>query len=1017
MRFQRKFTIKQTILRGRLIKPLFVLFILLISNFGNAQHTYPQKQASENWADSLLKTLTFEQQIAQKLMVPAWTRDAILSQDVIEAVEKYQVGGVIFFQGTPQTHNMAVNFYQQQARIPLLIGMDAEWGPAMRLDHVPKYPYPLSIGTTRNAEYAFEIGKSQGKMLKSLGVHINFAPVVDLNTNPNNPIIGFRSFGENAEDVSSLATAFHKGLENSGVWACAKHFPGHGNTIADSHKELPLVQHDKKSLRKELTPFQALIDADVKSIMVAHLKIPFLDDRDNMPSSLSRAVVHDLLRKKMGFQGLIITDAMNMKGVSAHYPSDEAVLKAIQAGNDILCFVDNVPEVLSKCRNWLDSSWIDSTEIAASVKRILISKHQLGLIKDLEVSHIQESLNHEYQRFIRQTSAAPASGYQEFHPNFEAEIEAASAHICLLSDTKNPEIPWRPHRTDTLYAVIFGERLPETFYTRVKSYQNTHIIWAHNFKSPDSLVKELDSLGGRKLFFNAAQRMWGNQTRELPPSLSHVLKHISRPDKSVFIHVGNVYALQGLRTSVPIVLGMETGESYLMASIDALFGRRGISGKIPVAIDSLWDPSRSIQTAPWTEPLKWADPETLGFNCDEELSLNGIMDSIVRNGASQSASLLVLKNGQIAYDISRGKMPDGQTRVNAHSIFDIASITKVAATTMAVMHVYEKENIDLSKPIKTYWPDAAFFPWGNIKIQDFLMHRSGLPPYLPLFSRIESDSLMISIDSLHLPEPKDILWGNTRFMKATVVDSVWKWITETAPKKTKRKNDIQPYIYSDLNAIILGKWIEYRSRRKLSDLCDSLFYSPMALHRTVFGPKQRGMEPFVLPTQIDTVHNRGLIWAETHDPSAYFSGGNAGNAGLFSSAYDLSRLMLMLVQGGQIDGKRYFKKETVDKFTSSFNYGNNHRGLGFDKPNGFPNELKNPDYKGSNIFDGAPRSLFGHAGFTGTWAWADAKNQLVFVFMSNRTYPNDTKNKLAHLGYRGKLLEIVYRSLKDDDRP
>jgi CubicO group peptidase (beta-lactamase class C family) len=513
--------------------------------------------------------------------------------------------------------------------------------------------------------------------------------------------------------------------------------------------------------------------------------------------------------------------------------------------------------------------------------------------------------------------------------------------------------------------------------------------------------------------------MWGNQSRLLPVLLKEVLERLPNASSSVLVHTGNVYALQGLRSNIPCILGMETGESYMVASLDALFGHRGIRGKLPVSIDSLWNPKIELNTRAWIRfrSLELSDPELLGFNCDEEASLNGIMDSVILSGASQTAQLLVLKNGQIVYDISRGKMPDGKKRVNMHSIYDIASITKTAATTLAVMHVFEKEDINLEKPIQAYWPEARKFAWGSVKIQDFLLHRSGLPAFLPLYSTLKSDSFFIQRDSLHQPKSGDILWGNSLYLNRSVSDTVWAMIGQTAPKIYHESQDLQPYIYSDLNAIILGKWIEYRSGTKLAVFCDSIFYTPMGMFRTGFEPRTKHLTPWILPTQIDTATKRGLIWAETHDPTAYLLGGSAGNAGLFSSAYDLARLMLMLAQGGTLDGTRYFKTETIERFTSGFLYADNHRGLGFDKPNGYPNALKNSEIKGSNLFEGAPNSLFGHAGFTGTWAYADAKNQLVWIFLSNRTYPNDSQNKLAKKGYRGKLMEIVYRSLKADDKP
>ncbi len=979
------------------------------------QYIYPNAQKSAIWADSVLKTLNFEQQIAQKLMVPAWTRNAQLSQEVIDAVTQYQVGGIIFFQGTPQTHIMALNYLQQETKIPLLIGMDAEWGPAMRLDHVPKFPYPLSIAATESSSYAFDIGYAQGKMLKSLGVHINFAPVVDLNSNPNNPIIGFRSFGNNLNLVNAQAAAFNKGLEAAGVWGCAKHFPGHGNTLADSHKELPLVSHDKKTLKRDLTPFEYAIDEGVKSIMVAHLKIPFLDDRPEMPSSLSRNIVHDLLREKMEFQGLIITDAMNMKGVSAHYRSDEAALMALQAGNDILCFVDNVPEILSKCRIWLDSNWLDSQEIAASVRRILIAKHQTSSPYLSNPEHIQAALNAEYRRFTLQQIEAPELAYEPFSKSFEEDIELASRHVCALDNKQAFRLPWKPHQRDTLFAVIFGDRIPEIFVQRLNSYQNVQYIWAQNFDRADTLLQYLNQRNGKFLFFNAEQRMWGGNSRVLPEMLYLVLAQWQSHKNAVFIHTGNVYALQQLKCEMPIILGMETGEAYLIACIDGLYGFRGIKGKLPVNLELPEANLLPRNTQAWVAPLRWADPETQGFHCDESSSLEGIMDSIVLSGAAESAQLVVLKNGHIIYDIARGKHPFGGKSVTPHTVFDIASITKIAATTLGMMHLYEQEDLDLEAPIKTYWKEAESYPWGSVKLSEFLTHRSGLPPYLPLTSKLTSNSLFIRIDSVHTPDSGDIRWGADRYLSAEISDTVWSWIQGTSPKKKAKKRDLQPYVYSDLNAIILGKFIEKRSGVSLSRFCDSVFYEPMGLFRTGFLPKEKGLNEAILPTQIDSLGERGLIWKEVHDPSAFLLGGVAGNAGVFSSAYDLSRLMWMLCEG-QTVGSRFFKKETLKTFTQTYELGDNYRGLGFDKANGFPNALKDVRIKGSNLYDDAPTQIFGHAGFTGTWAWADPENQLVFVFLSNRTYPNDTQNKLAHRGYRGKLMEIVFRSLKAVDK-
>ncbi len=966
----------------------------------NAQYSYPSKQEQSRWADSMLKEMSFEEMFAQMLMVPAWTRDETLSEEVLNAVQKYQVGGVIFFQGTAQNHAQAVQYLQQASAIPLLIGMDAEWGPAMRLDHLHKFPYPMTIGATDDEQYAFNIGKAQGRQLRRLGVHINFAPVVDLNINPNNPIIGFRSFGDDPKRVGKLASAYNKGLESEGVWGCAKHFPGHGNTNADSHKELPLVQHDDKSLKKELAPFKHLIKDEVKSIMVAHLRIPYLDNRPHMPSSLSPKIVTELLREKLGFHGLIITDAMNMKGISAHYRNEEAVIMAINAGNDILCFVDDIPKIMTSCKTWLNLGWIKRTDVQNAARRILESKYALGLRRAPEKKdHIDSLIEADYDSFLNVSDRNTDKK--------ENQIKHAAKSLCLLG---KHDLPWSTKNGDTLWLIAFGGRTSKDLLKRLQFYQHTEIVWAHAFNNEENLVRYVDQQKGKKLVFNGAQRMWSNNPRELPTSLVHFLEISNDIDNTLFLHTGNIYALQGLRTNIPVLLGMETGVEYQLASVDAIFGQYPIQGKLPVQIDEFWTKEKChfVPSMAYHPPVSQARLE--GFDCDESHSLEGIMDSIVLNGASQTAQLLVYKNGKEIYNLSKGNDLNGEN-INEHSIYDIASITKIAATTLSMMKCMEDYRLDLSNPISTYWKAVDTLPWGKTPLYRFLIHRSGLPPYLPL-RRILKKHPVFGKDSLCYVGERDmgLPFGDSISFIPSLRDSVWKWICNTTIKTAKRRKPL-PYIYSDLNAIILGRFVEHLTEQTLDEYCDANFYEPLGMNRTCFTPKSKHLKKFILPTQIDSTWPRGLIHATVHDPTSAMLGGVSGNAGVFSTAHDLAQMMQMLCNRGELNGKRYFRKETVDLFSRTWSYDENHRGLGFDKPNGFPDQLKHKEYKGSNIFDRAPLSIFGHSGFTGTWAWADPKEDLVFIFLSNRTYPNDRRNALARKGYRGLLMEIIYRSL------
>lgn len=949
-----------------------VLSVFSQSVLGAETYTYPPKEKSEIWADSLLKTLTFKQMLGQTMMVPAWTRNAEIDPVVLSQIRDWEVGGIIFFQGTAVNQSMALNFYQQESKIPLLISMDAEWGAAMRLDHIHKFPYPLTLGAARDTQWAFRVGKYIGRELRMLGIQLNYAPVVDLNVNPNNPIIGFRSFGENPLLTASLAAAYNRGMESEGVWGCAKHFPGHGNTIADSHKELPVVDHTPSSLQNELLPFDLMLKNGVKSVMVGHLKVPLLD---SMPTSLSRSVVTDLLRKELNFEGLIITDALNMKGIANHFGAVDAGIRALKAGNDIICFPEDVPGIITEALRLKDSGWIDSAEIAQKVKRILFSKHQLGLYHKFEVNPetIDQRISENY------------TVYQQNEP-----IEKVITLINGSSDDDNNPLKLGhllPFQKDTVRLLVFGDGISRTLIRRMEFYANVQLIWAKKFDSTQALIALSDSLKDERwVIFNGNQRMWSNSPRKLPKNLVQFVE--STKSSPVLIHTGNIYALRDLTRKIPVMVGYETGEEFQSACIDALFGRRNILGKPPVKLSS--EPLNHNVVIGRESDWEASFPMHSEFNqedsCGKFKQLNDLMDSVISSGASTSAQLLVLKDGQLKYNISRGSylahFSDGDTLlpVNEYTVYDIASITKIVGMTAAMMELFEEREYRLDDPIGRYWKEVRKYPWSHLPISSFLTHRTGLPAFLPLYQRISSHPDTLLFDSL--PE--------------RLRDSVWRWICKTQP----RGGFNAEYLYSDLNAIILGKFVEHLSDLPLDEFLYKKIFQPIGMNMSRYKPNQYGLSAHVAPTAYDSSW-RGLIRGEVHDPSAFFLGGLSGNAGLFSNSVDLAKFMQALLNSSRhdYDGFKLFKPETVQKFTEVYHTERittaNQRGLGFDKPHG------------NNVYPGAPTSLFGHSGFTGTWLWADPESQTVFVFLSNRTYPNDQQNILAKKGWRGRLLGTV----------
>ncbi len=347
-------------------KPAFVPFI-------NQQH---------QWVDSVFNSLTPKERIGQLFLVRAHTN---LGQKYIDSVatviQKEQLGGLVVFQGGPVRHVDMFNQYQKLAKVPLLMTFDGEWGLGMRLpDSTQSFPYQMTLGAIQDNSLIYDMGREVAKDFLRIGMHFNFAPVVDINNNPKNPVINFRSFGDNKENVTRKSKAYMDGMVDGGIIASLKHFPGHGDTDVDSHHDLPQLNFSKKRLEElEMYPFKELIKQGAPAVMVAHMNIPALDNTPNMPSSISRKVVTDLLRNELGFKGLAVTDAMDMKGVKKFFPNGEADVMAIEAGHDLLEVSENSGRAIDLVEKAIKSGRIKQAELDARVKRVLAAKYWLGL--------------------------------------------------------------------------------------------------------------------------------------------------------------------------------------------------------------------------------------------------------------------------------------------------------------------------------------------------------------------------------------------------------------------------------------------------------------------------------------------------------------------------------------------------------------------------------------------------------------------------------------------------------------
>ena len=1028
-----------------------------------------QSPQSFKLANTLVAKMPFREQVAQMLMVPAWTREN-KTIDLIDSTEgdsfnllyqirKLGVGGILFFQGHPLTQTYLYNYYQQESKLPLLIGMDAEWGVAMRLSELEKYPFQLTLGATNNTQLAFATGRSIGLQCKRLGIHINFAPSVDVNTEPNNPIIGFRSFGSTPDAVAAMGSSLMRGMQSSGIYCSAKHFPGHGDTKTDSHKELPILTKPLSYIEKtDLPPFKQLINDGVASVMVAHLKVPAYDT-GFLPSSISPLVIKRWLRKEHHFKGLIITDALNMKGVAKIASPAMVAFLALKAGNDIILFPEDVAGFIDLAEQELHKGSIDSAEISHRVKKIIATKYELGLFNNRFVSshnlmadlaQIKNIFNQKYMVDISAQSIASVVSKPllvKVNPGFD---QAPPETIRSQSNTQS-QCLFSPYG-DSISVIVIGDSIPFAFSRDLGLYNNFKILTLLQWSDDSTKINSI--LNNKKAFdtnTNSNSRIliagfdwptWGAKSRNIPAVWANTIDKLALHNKtSIYIHFGHSYAIRSLLNqngSTTILLAHEQNDYSIRESLRSVFGMSNTPGRIPIALPQ-------AETIEYPLSLKNA-------NSDEDFfapNLKFVLDSMLRYGVERgifpSAQLLVLKNGKILTHSAVGMVNDLQGHsvpASVDNVYDLASITKIASTTLAIMKLYdEKKYLDLFSPIKTYWPEAKKTPWGSLCLFDLLTHTSGLPAFLPiqqmakkqgakcipcqlsyapLNHRFESNPNQI----LENPNPSNLNSetkgsilpnenesadtqyeiGNGVCLENRWKDSAWHWIKQAIPKKDNH------YLYSDLNMIVVGKWIEFMTQKNLNDFVQTAFYTPMHLPTMGYLPKTKHI-PLrgIAPSLMDSSWCRGEVRGIVHDPSAMLLGGVAGNAGLFSNSMDLGKLLLMLENHGSFQGVQYLKPSTVALFTkiatkTKKKEPTNYRGLGFDKPNG-------KEGNNANIFENAPLGLFGHSGYTGTWAWADPTNGISFVFLSNRTYPTEYNKKISQEGFRGSLLQAVYERL------
>ena len=932
------------------------------------------------WVDSVYSSMTLNQKVGQLFVVQAVSNKGISHKTkILDEITSNRVGGIIFSNGSAEEQVKLTNLYQEMSDIPLLIGMDAEWGLSMRLDSTFSFPWNMTLGAISDNELIKHVGNRIAAHCKRIGVNFNFAPVVDINTNPKNPIIGNRSFGESMQNVSSKSLSYMNGQQQMNILSSAKHFPGHGDTSTDSHKSLPIINHKKERiLNVELKPFENLINNGLESVMIAHLEVPSLEKTRGLPSTLSFAIVTELLRYRLGFKGLIITDALEMKGLSSFKSKGNLDMLAFKAGNDILLMSENVSKGISSIINEYNTGSITEERLSYSVKKILKAKYKVGLNKFSPIStyDLDNDLNSVSDEILN-----------------EKLVENS------LTVIKNKEniIPIKDLSKRVGY-LSFGNDSNTSFFSYLNKYSKVNYLSNLDFTNVDDLISKYNTIIiGIHANSNTPWKSYKIKKEEI-----NLINHISKKVNVILNVFGSPYSLNSFKNIKHIkgvIISYQNSVVFQQKSAQLIFGAIDSKGILPVSIGKLFSVGEGIQID-HINRFSYGIPESVSLNSNKLKKVDSLANIAIDSTMTPGLQLLVAKNGKIIYEKSFGYLTyDKKIKVKNNTIYDLASLTKILVTLPIIMKLVENGTITLDTKLKELIPRYIDSNKSDKTIKEMLSHYSNLKSWIP-FYKSTLDSLTKKPNSLYY----NSFYSNKFNIKVT--DSLYLLSTYRDSINTQIKdselND-EKYKYSDLPYYIFKEYIENYYSKDLSDIINAQLFNKLGLANTSYFPKDISSINNIAPTEIDDYFRYQEIKGTVHDMGAAMQGGVGGHAGLFSNARDVAEIMQMYLQEGLYGNKKYFDKSTINLFNNCYYCDDdNRRGVGFDKP----------QIEGDGPTCGCiSMDSFGHSGWTGTYTWADPEEKIVYVFLSNRSYPDSKENKLLNSNIRTDIQNLIYESI------
>jgi beta-N-acetylhexosaminidase len=946
---------------------------------------------SDPWVNEQLEKMTLQEKIGQLVMIEVYTDQSELHRGDIEKLLKlYKPGGILMMKGTPSKTARWINHFQKSSEVPLLVAMDAENGPSFRLDSILPFPNAQATGAIRNDSLLYRMGRAVGRQLRETGINMNFSPVADINTNPANPIINFRAFGEERENVSRKTTAYARGMQDEGVAAVAKHFPGHGDTKTDSHLTLPIIQHSLERLDSiEMAPFRLLAGNGIAGIMTAHVSVPALDP-SGKPASLSAPVITRYLREKLGFRGLIITDAMNMKGVTL--PSGQAEVQALKAGNDMVEFVTNLPKTITAIENAVKEGTLTVQEVEQKARRVLALKRWLNL--------------HRYQPSYPEgiTSRLNAPEYELL----ARELTESSLTVLINRKELLPLM-----RLDTLKIAtvsIHGGN-QTSFQQMISRYTD-----ADHFYLPSSAsAQEILSLIGRLKPYNLViagvhgLRSFPGKNYGVTSSQSEAIKKLAQETRLITLFFGNAYAMRffnGIEYTAGLVLAYQDNSLTHELSVQMLFGAIDASGRIPVTPDSRFRAGTGIDVKK-NSRLKYTLPEEVGISSAKLFhKIDSIAEAGLQANAYPGAQVLIARHGKVILEKSYGYLTyDADEPVTSDVVYDFASVTKVSGPLPVLMKLAGEGKFDIQKTLGHYYPGFKGSNKENLLIKDILTHQARLRPIIPLWQTLyaSNPALRDEVFKNHPFRDTDIRISSNLYMDKDLINTFYTDIRESTllPRKT--------YTYSCVGFHMWPVIIEKIVRQPYEDYLKDTFFRRLGASSITYNAWMHYPQSRIAPTETDDYFRMETLRGYVHDEGAAILGGISGNAGLFGTSNDLAKLFQMYLWKGWYGGERYIPEKIINEFTSiQFPGNNNRRGLGFDKPE-INHHLKKKDE--AYPCAGVSANSFGHSGYTGTFVWADPDSGILFILFTNRVHPTRNNSTLSAMSIRGSMLQSIYDSI------